>query len=323
MLRELARTGMLASTARAAAPEQRAALTSAAFALVWPVVFHRVTRPVERRRGHWTCSIAMSRLSDDCVDGFHDDVEAVIDDLLTNAKARITSVEAWICGRLTAATVDGNRRRRGRRGALQRPRMPGWLAAELGRDRWLMELAIRLLEWVGVPDTAGADVWPLESWAVRRAEVTGDWTGSDPHTVTGDVDRVLRAMRRRPAWYTDYVERPLGRKRAPVASSPGDAAGDTRPLMAYGPDDADEAGLHELASTAVDAIAAGVRQGSNLEETVVRVVGTVFGAVPGHRGHDRLPHGAPTPDEQVSALLADSRVVDRIVAQALQILGEE
>src|SRR5688500_9514118 len=74
LLRDLARRGRLAATARTAAPAQYARLASAAYTVVWPVVYTRVTRPVERRRGHKACTVALRRMAGECLDGFHDDV---------------------------------------------------------------------------------------------------------------------------------------------------------------------------------------------------------------------------------------------------------
>ncbi|MEV7628704.1 hypothetical protein [Actinoplanes sp. NPDC089786] len=322
-LRELAFAGRLASAALAATPVQYAALSAAAYELAWPLVFHRITRPVERRRGHWRCASAMTRLADECVDGFHDDVEAVVADLLHNAKARIISLEAWLTGRLTASTVDGHRRRRGLRGAQQRPRLPKWLDAALGGDKWLGTLAVRMLEWAGVPETAGAGTWPLDSWAAFRAEVTGDWAGSDPRTVLADVHRVQAAMRRRPGWYADYIERPLGGKIAPVASPPEDAAGEVNPLVAMTPEDRADDVLVAIAAGAVDAIAAGLGGGEDPEALVVRVVNAAFGAGSGSDQLDRRPGGADASDELVSALLADPAARGRIVATAIGIVCGE
>ncbi|MEV6491392.1 hypothetical protein AB0M20_22680, partial [Actinoplanes sp. NPDC051633] len=216
VLRDLARSGRLAATVAAAGPSELAALGAAAYEIVWPVVYQHLTRGLELRRGHRRCASGVTLLTDECLDRFHDDVEAVVHDLLRNAHAEIQTVEAWLHGRLTAATVDGNRRRRGRRGALQRPRMSGWLAAELGHDRWLIRLALHVLEWVGVPETAGSEVWPLDSWVALRPGATGDWD-TDVRTVRSEVDLVLTAMRRRPDWYASYIERPLGAKIPPVA----------------------------------------------------------------------------------------------------------
>jgi hypothetical protein len=320
-LRDLARRGDLADHAASAPPAARARLVSAAYDIVWPIVFHRVTRPVERRRGHWACATDVRMLADDCLDRHHDDVEAVVTDLLTNARTPIVDVERWVSARLTAATVNGHRRRRGRRGALQRPRVPRWLAAELGEDPWLTDLAVQILTWVGVATTAGTQLWPLDSWAQRRESITGDLTGSDGPTVSRDVDRVLAAMRRRPRWYADYVERPLGGKCPPVLAAPGDGVADPRPLLPVSPQERAEARLADLASTAVEAISLRLRSGADPVATVVGVLGTVFGTGTGSEEIDRTPDGAPGPDEWVSALLADAGAVRRVVDEMLHLVG--
>ena len=321
-LRDLARRGELTAAAASATPEVHARLTGAAYAIVWPIVFSRVTRPMERRRGHWACANSVQMLADDCLDRHHDDVEAVVSDLLANAKVPIFDVERWLSARLTAATVDGHRRRRGRRGALQRPRVPAWLAAELGGDPWLTELAVQILTWVGVPATAGTQLWPLDSWALRREAATGDLTGSDSPTLSREIERVLAAMRRRPRWYADYVERPLGRKCAPVLAVPGDGVADPRPLVAIGPHERDETRLADLASAAVAAISRRLCRGADPVDTVVGVLGVVFGAGTGSEQIDRTPDGVPAPEERVSVLLADDAAVRRIVDEVLRIIAD-
>ncbi len=320
-LNDLARRGELATHA-AAAPGVRARLTGAAYDIVWPIVFARITRPMERRRGHWSCAVSVRMLADECLDRFHDDVEAVVTDLLAGAKVPIADVERWVSARLTAATVDGHRRRRGGRGALQRPRVPVWLAAELGGDPWLTDLAVQILTWVGVPATAGTQLWPLDSWAQRRELVTGDAGGGDEATVAREVELVLTAMRRRPKWHADYVERPLGHKWAPVVAVPGDAVGDPPPLLVVGPEERDDTRLSELASAAVEAMSRLLRTGADPADTVVRVLGLVFAAGTGSEEIDRTPGRLPVTGEWVSALLTDAGAVQRIVGEMLRIIGE-
>ncbi len=313
-VRQLARTGLLAAEARAASPAQRRRLTAGAWTLAWPVVFVRVTRPVEHRRGHFACASAVPRLADECIDGFHDDVEAAVEDLLTKATGAIHDVERWIARRLTTVTIDGHRRRRGSRGALQRPRVPGWLANQLDHDAWLMELAVEILNWVGVTATAGADLWPLQSWAARRVAVTGDW-GAASAIVGREVERVLTAMRQRPNWFARYVERPLGAKPVPVAARTSD---DESPRNSG---EVDEARLSALAATVVDALDGALGQGGDPNETVVRVIAAVFGEGTADDELDRVPSSAPAFDERVSALLADPVVVARVVATARELVA--
>lgn len=319
-LTELAREGTLAAAAATAEGPERRAIVRAAYDLVWPIVFARVTRRFERRRGHAACSVSVLRLADECLDRFHDDVEAVVEDLLTHADRPIHNLEGWIAGRLNAATVDGHRRRRGRRGALQRPRIPGWLADELGRDRWLTALATELLGWVGVPATAGNDVWPLEAWAQRRAEVTGDWPGSEPPVVAREVERVLAAMRRRSGWYEKYVERPLGHKEPPVAPAPPED-GFVAPLAPAGLDARVDAELTRLAARAVEAIEERIGRGEPAAETVVDVLATVFGRASAVTDVEQPPHAGTDPGETVLGALSGRVDVDRIAAAALEIVG--
>ena len=316
-LTDLARAGLLAQTASELTGTARAELTGAAYDVVWPIVFHRLTRRLELNRGHLACASGVDRLTDDCLDRFHDDVEAVIEDLLTHARQPIAQLGAWITVRLTAATVDGHRRLRGRRGALQRPRLPRWVADGLDGDAWLTALATEILVWVGVSATAGAETWPLEAWAQRRGLRTGDWTGSDPAVVRREVDRVLAVMRRRPAWYESYVERPLGAKQAPVASAPVDEAA---PLALADPQEEIDAELIALAAEAVHAIDRRIGRGEQAEQVVIDVIRTVFGrTLPGTLG--RAPHATADPLGGVTGALADAATVDRIVTTVLAIIG--
>ncbi len=317
-VRLLAGRGQLAAVARAASPAERRRLTAGAWAMAWPLVFARVTRPVEHRRGHFVCAASLPQLADECLHGFHDDVEAVVEDLLTHAVVPIRDVEAWMARRLTAVTVDAHRRRRGRRGALQRPRVPGWLADALSHDVWLMELAVEILNWVGVTASAGADVWPLQSWAARRVAVTGDWVGSDAAAVVREVEEVLAAMRRRPAWFARYVERPMGAKPAPVAATPVDETADQGSPATGG--EIDEARLRALAAAVIDALDEALGRGADPHEAVVRIVTAVFGEGTGGDELDRVPGSAPAFDERISARLADPAVVARVVAAVQQIV---
>ncbi|MBM2614504.1 hypothetical protein JIG36_02900 [Actinoplanes sp. LDG1-06] len=315
-LRELAAAGQLAAAAAQGSAE-RSVLTGAAYELVWPIVFSRVTRRFERQRGHSLCAAGVGNLADECLDRFHDDVEAVVDDLLAHADRPIRHLEAWVATRVGAATVNAHRRRRGERGALQRPRLPGWLAEGLGHDRWLTTLAVDILVWVGVSGTAGSELWPLESWAQTRAACTGDWPGSDPATVCREVEQVLAVMRGRPHWYASFVERPLGAKQAPVAAMGETAA----PLELGEPDDRVESELRSLAAQAVQAIGDRVENGEPAEEVVVEVVRTMFGGV--FTGTlDQPPHGACDPLGGVTGALSDRQRLNAIVETALTIIDE-
>jgi hypothetical protein len=323
-VRALARRGVLATTVAGATPAERARLTGGAYDIAWPVVFTGLTQGLERRRGHLTCATSVRHLADECLDRFEDDVEAVIHDVVHSARKPIENLEAWIASRLNAATVDGHRRRRGAIGALQRPRPPKWLVAALGGDAWLVHLAVQMLVWVGQPATAGMEVWPVESWTAMRYEFTGDWTAGPPD-VRQDIDRVLGAMRRRPDWYAHYVERPLGRKQAPVLwVLPGsDDAGAEHPsLPLVDQADLDDAYLRSLAYEAVVAIRARITRGEPAEAAVTDVIEYVFGDH-GDIGFDRPPHAVDPHADRVLLLLRDAQERRRIVEAVLAVVQDE
>lgn len=323
-LREVARAGRLAELAAAAQGPERVRLTGSAYEVAWPVVFSRLTRRLEQSRGHAACASGVERMAPECLDRFHDDVEAVVEDVLAHARNPVLDLEAWMASRLQAATVDGHRRMRGRRGALQRPRLPIWLADALGHDPWLLVLAVEILVWVGVSATAGAEVWPLESWAHQRGARTGDWLTSEPRVVSREVETVLAAMRRRPAWYQSYVEQPLGAKQAPVAIAPvGDAGALAAPPLALGePHEQIDGELLRLAAAAVRAIDSRLTSGGQAEAVVVDVIRTVFGGT--FTGTlEQAPHAVADPIGGLTGALANPGTVDRIVGTVLSILGKE
>jgi hypothetical protein len=320
-VRFLARRGELARRVRDAGPEEFSLLHRGGYVICWPVVFQALTRGLENGRGHHRCGTGPEHLRPECLDRFGDDVESVVIDFLTHADKEIHNVEGWIRSRINRATVDMHRRRRGERGAVQRPRMPKWLAANLaageGDQRWLTELALNIQTWVGVTATAGTGLWPYGAWTERRIVVTGDPTGTE-RDVIREVDVVLDAMRRNARWYRMYIERPLGRKQAPVL--PAEASGDD-PVRAHShlsftqPHEAEDALLSELAAAAIDAIADRIARGEDPRTVVEDIVRTVFGAGTGADEMDRVP-GAGS----AGALFADKESVNRIVGRVLAIL---
>ncbi|HET6707201.1 hypothetical protein [Amycolatopsis sp.] len=303
-VRRLARDGLLAGSAAAARPPDLARLRGGVYSVAWPLVFTRITKPLEHRRRHADCARGLEWLRPDCLDRFHDDVEAVVEHTLRRATGPIENLEGWLTTRLNPATVDAHRRRRGEIGALQRPRLPAWLAEELGGDPWLCDLAVQILVWVGVPATAGAELWPLDGWAARRAEVTGEpAAGRDP--LDDNVARVLAAMRTRPQWHAEHVERPLGHKQAPVAPMPAELPA----LELVASHELADARLASLAEQALRAIETRLDRGEAAVTAVAAVVRTVFG--------EHAPSGG---DDWVAAALADRTRLDGIVATVLTIL---
>lgn len=323
-LRELAQAGTLAAAYAAGSRDLRIALRIGAFELVAPVVFQRLTRLRENRRGHRLCASSIDRLEPGCLDSFHDDVEAVVEDLLRNAHAPIFNLEGWVGRRLMAVTVDGYRRRRGERGALQRPRIPRWLAQELRHDERLMQLAIKMLEWVGVDATAGLNEWPVEAWSDMRTEHGVDYVAAR-RSVEQDIATVIVAMRKRARWYETYVERPMGRKQLPIA--PIQQQGILEALPGPGTEvlalhaAADDVRLTELAALAVEMIGARVARGEDLRSTVVEVISSIFGSGSGSENLDRIPGHDPSDDQALPARLSDPATVDQIVAVVIELIS--
>jgi hypothetical protein len=322
-VRRLAREGALAEEFRTAGADRRRHLYEGAAAIAGPVLFLRVTRPLERRRGHHRCASGLAGLAADCLDRYHDDLEAVVGHLFARAGAPIGNLEGWLAAHLRAATVDGHRKRRGERGAAQRPRIPNWLAAELGHDGWYLELAVAVLEWAGSEATAGSSLWPIAAWADRRAERTGGHMTSEA-VVAREVEAVLNAMRRRPTWYEKNVERPLGRKRAPVwmPSLRADGTYAEPDPVVVPAHERSEALLNELAARAIELIGTRIRQGEEPVTVVSEVLHIVFGGVPVSDGRDRPLGAGETGPEQVITLIGDPARLDRIVASVVALVSE-
>lgn len=316
-VRSVCGNGELVKKAREGSPSERAWIFSGVYEIAAQVTFDGLTRGIEHRRGHHNCARGIEHLEPDCLDRFEDDVEAVVDDLLRNGDLPIRNLEGWIRSRLVRATVDGNRRRRGERGALQRPRLPWWLDRAIGDNRWFRVLALDILTWVGVPTTAGAGVWPYAAWADRRAAITGD-LGTTEQDVERDVEHVLAIMRRNARWYDLYVERPLGRKVAPLASH--DQSPDREsPLALADRHDVRDTLLLNLAAVAIDAMTARIARGEERRSVVVEVISTVFGS--GVHQMDQAPGAESVDGDRVSVVLADEQAVEQLVNQISSILG--
>ncbi|MGH3694534.1 MAG: hypothetical protein ACRDRX_11220 [Pseudonocardiaceae bacterium] len=318
VLRRLARSGELTQAAASLPETSLLELRRAAYAIAWPIVYDRLTRRLETAKGHRACASSIKNMAQNCLDRFHDDVEAVIDYLFAHGDSPIHNLEGWITKWLQAATVDGHRKRRGALGAQQRPRVPKWLATALGDDRWLVTLAGRIIEWVGVPAAAGAGVWPLDTWTDLRGSITGDWRGATSATVVREIETVLRTMRTgNPGWYTRYIEQPLGRKQTAVAFTDTTTERDDAALSLSSRDDQDEANLTRLATLAVDAIASRLERGEDPHEVIPRIVQTLFtgpGAAAGEL--DRAPH-----DDRLPASPADEVLTRRVITAIWEILA--
>ncbi|ACU75782.1 hypothetical protein Caci_6951 [Catenulispora acidiphila DSM 44928] len=289
------------------------------YRIVDDVVYEQLTRKIERRRGHLLCAASRSKLTAECHDRHQDNVEAVHADVLRHAGVQIANLCGWLVPRLTPVTVDAHRRRRGERGALQRPRLPAWLVVALDADPWLTELAREILVWVGVPLALNTGLWPLGAWADRRAEVLGRWGEAGELGVVPEVEQVLAAMRTRPSWYERYVETPLGRKQPPLV--PAAWVGEDREpdhLELGRPELAADDLLDELAALAIDAVRARAAAGVELRTAVVEVLTGVFGGAGSlGTGSDRV---ADAEADFVARLLDDPAAVDRIAAVFLAIV---
>lgn len=323
-LRHLAHRGDLAHAAVSLPKTTVVELRRAAYGIAWRIVYDRHTRKLELGKGHRECALSIKNMASGCLDRFHDDVEAVIDYLFVRADSAIHNLEGWIATWLRAATVDGYRRRRGELGAQQRPRVPKWLATRLDDDPWLVRLASQIIEWVGVPASAGREIWPIDAWTDLRGSIVGDWRGSEPAVVAREVEEVLTTMRAgNLAWYTRYIELPLGRKPAAVAFTDATAEGDHAALPLTTCDDRDEANLARRATLAVEAIGSQLDRGEDPREVIPRIVKVLF-LGPGAAADDIdwAPHeGEYSRDAKLSAALADVVVTRRIITAVLDIVG--
>jgi hypothetical protein len=217
--------------------------------------------------------------------------------------------------------VDGHRRRRGARGALQRPRLPEFVAAGLGGDPWLCFLGVAVLTWAGLPMTAGCGLWPLDEWGLaRQARVPGADAG-DAAAVERDVQSVLAVMRTRPAWYERYVEVPIGRKQAPVYAAAAEEAPPA--LQIVETHEFDDAMLVRLAGLALDESRRRLAAGQLPREAVAAAIAAAFGEACASWGADRPPHQDPLPADRIAALLRDPEEVDRLAGTVLAIVATQ
>lgn len=285
------------------------------------LVFERVTRPVERNRGHDRCTASPEKMLPECHDAHQDDVVAVFEDVLDKSARTFENLEGWIATRLKPATIDAYRKRRGALGAPQRPRLTAWLETALGEDPWLRRLALNVLEWVGVTATVAGGIWPLGAWAQQRARMTGELFCTEAQ-IAADLERVLRAMRTRPGWFEDSVERPLGRKQAPLLPQRfggPERVGEPEYVTYYTPDETAEALLTHLAWTAVRVLERRLARGDDVRETIVEVVGEVFGAGSGAEEMDRVPGSGGDARERIASLILEPEVLERVVAAVYEI----
>jgi len=312
--------------------DEPAAGNAVLFRIVSDVVYERLTRAIERGRGHRSCLVSVYDLEPDCHDRHQDDVVAVRADLLRHAGQPIENLQGWLVSRLKPVTIDAYRARRGAIGAQQRPRLPlpRWLGDALGRDPWLAWLSVGVLTWVGVPVALANGLWPLGSWAERRTEMTG--VPCTEAQIAGDIERVLAAMRRNPGWYERYVEGPLGHKQAPLSTprgfgadgaSPGDAPEREQSyLPLVDPAERVDAWLRDVAAAAIAAVETRVAAGEELRPTFISVLAELFVGGCGAEEMDRSTAATPDAAAKVCDALTDTAAIERIADALMEIIGE-
>jgi hypothetical protein len=322
-LRDLAARGELRRAA--SEPGECARLRSAAFELAMPLVWERHTRPLENRKGHRRCASGVVRLAPECHDGFTDDLESVVTALLSYQRP-IGNLEGWVSTRMANAIKDGHRMRRAREmGAQQRVRVPARLAARLDGDPWLVALAERVLQWVGVRQSAGLGLWPVRAWAEDRVAAVGPVP--DPYTaVEQDLTVVLAAMRAVDLiWYEKYIERPLGRKWVPVATdlpgADGLAERENRCLQLVPDHERTDVRLADAAAGSLTMIRGALAAGTEAKRAVAIALAANFMSVGALRGELDLMPGRDEAGDVVAAILADPGALDQLVPEVLAIVG--
>jgi hypothetical protein len=323
-LRDLAAVGELQQ--EACSGDARV-LRSEAFQVALPLVWQRHTRPLEMRKGHTRCTAGISCLEPDCADGFTDDVESVVAALLAYRRP-IANLEGWITARMANAIKDGYRMRRSRdMGAQQRARVPLRLAVRLGNDPWMVALADRVLQWAGVRHTAGTQLWPLGMWAEARAALVDSGEHWAAEAVEADLAVVLRTMREwDPIWYAQYVEQPLGRKWAPVATqtlhAQEHAAADELAQLDLVPQhERDDARLAEAAAACLTAVRKGIAAGKEPRQAVTEALTSSFlsdGSL--CQECDCVPLANSDPGAVVATILANPVALDHVVVSVMDII---
>ena len=156
----------------------------------------------------------------------------------------------------------------------------------------------------------------------QRAVARGEAVPSEYDT-RRDVDAVLAAMQTRPAWFEKYIERPLGRKQAPLHTAPSarfDAAQDPVPLELAPLDQRDEAALVATAAAAVEQIVERVERGEAARVVVADVLSRAFADEEPAEGLDQVPGAPPSDIERARHMIADPAALERIVCDVVAAL---
>jgi hypothetical protein len=178
--------------------------------------------------------------------------------------------------------------------------------------------------------TAGTQLWPLGAWAEDRAALIGPVADEHPteEAVVTDLAVVLRTMQEwDAAWYAGYVERPLGRKWAPVVAQalqdpnrPGSS--ETVHLELVPRHERYDAWLAEAAAACLATIRAGIAVGEEPHRVVVEALTASFLSVSSLCAEcDRAPLADGDTGAVVATVLADPAALNRVVETALGIVA--
>jgi hypothetical protein len=163
----------------------------------------------------------------------------------------------------------------------------------------------------------------LDSWVELRAGITGEAHTSDTRVVRREVDRVLAAMRERPQWYQDHVERPLGAKTPPLAptfTTNGKVA-EPPELVLTTPADTIDFRLTDLAALALCAIEDQLVAGPCDDTAIGRIIAAVFGRLDSDAALAQAPDALG--GRGIGALVDDPVQLDRIVSVVREILESD
>jgi hypothetical protein len=282
--------------------------------------------PIARREHRTQCRNCTQRglVGPVCVDRTNENAIALLERFF-RARQEIQVLEAWATAALLNAIVDHYRRQRGERGALQRARVPKWLATAFGHDPKRVLLAELIIDWVGVPTTGGlSSLWPYGEWADRCAPLAGGRHAYGERDVRRDVEHVLAVMRRqRPAWFAAHILEPLTYQEVPVVHEPGGTEYEQFRRAREASSAKDEQYLDDSATNLIAALQAEARRGGGLSAAVVRhLIAAEFGRRPAGSDVGRLPGDEPADlDDAVHSALTDDRI-DALVAEVLAILAE-
>jgi hypothetical protein len=281
--------------------------------------------PIARRQHRKICRNCTDRglVRPICADRTNENAIALLERFF-RARQEIEVLEAWATAALMNAIIDHYRKQRGERGALQRARVPKWLAAALGHDPKHVLLAELIIDWAGVPTTGClSSLWPYGEWAERCAHLAGGRHAYGEREVRRDVEHVLAVMRRqRPAWLAEHILEPLTYQEVPVVHEPGGTAYEEFRRARDASAAKDEQYLDESASHLIAALQAEARRGGLSAAVVRHLIVAEFGRRPAGRDVGRVPGDGPADlDDAVQAALTDDRI-DALVAEVLAILAE-